>query len=96
MSEQYPHAKNYITHEGLEKASKETLETWEYEAKLCDRVIAAFNGNKCPNCGGIIFKIGDTIVDFNFPFVDGRRIRTRGLKTSTTVRCCDCGLRRKG
>lgn len=32
MSEQYPHAKNYITAEALATADKQTKETWEYEA----------------------------------------------------------------
>lgn len=94
-SKQYPHAKNYIFAEALATASKETLETWEYEAELCDRVKAAFKGDECPKCGSKVFMIGDTIIDFNFPFVDGRRIRTRGPRTTKSVKCAACGLRKK-
>ena len=93
--ERYPHAEKYITFEGLKKASRETKETWEYEAELCDRVKAAFKGNECPKCGSKVFMIGDTIIDFNFPFVDGSRIRTRGPRTTKSVKCAACGLRKR-
>jgi len=94
-TKQYPHVANYITAEAIEQADDTTMETWEHEATLCDSVIATFQGIECPWCGSRIFKIGDTVIDFNFPFVDSRRIRTHGLETSKFIECGKCILKKK-
>jgi DNA-directed RNA polymerase subunit RPC12/RpoP len=91
----YPNARKYIR--GLDDLDKETKETYEFEATLCEAVIRAFGSHVCPNCGSRVFKIGEVTVDFNFPFVDGRRIRVSCLKLKPSadlevfVECVQCG-----
>jgi len=102
LKAKYPHVVGgYITEEGILRAEKQTLETWEFEAELCDSVIAAFKGDTdahvaiCPQCQGRTFKIGETIVDFNFPFVHSYRIQVYGDRQSRWVKCVSCGSKRK-
>ena len=106
ISRRWPNAVKYITKMGILKAFHEgnhyiTLDTWEFEAKECERVLKAIDYKegpvKCPNCGGRRFQTNIlTIVDFSFPFVDGRRVQVRGFQIGdmlqkTDVKCLQCG-----
>jgi len=102
--EEYIHARKYITKDALEKADEQTKKTWEFEAELCDKVIEVMGGESCPWCASRTFAMGDIIVDFRYPFVDGYRIRVLGLPVvklpvrpthSPWVRCTVCSLSRK-
>ena len=97
----YPNARKYI--KDLDSLDKETKETYEFEAGLCESVIQIMGSHECPKCKGRVFKIAETIVDFNFPFVDGRRIRV--LKSlleipytseiGISVKCEKCGFKKE-
>jgi hypothetical protein len=95
LTEQYPHASKYITLEGLEKADKQTRDTWEFEAELCDRVVEVIGNQSCPWCKGNTWEIGDIIVDFRYPFVHGYRIQVFGANQSSWIVCHSCHLSKK-
>jgi hypothetical protein len=108
MSKQqlYPHANKYITAKGIAEASKETLETWEYEASICSTVEIAVVGKdavgrlQCPKCGGDLFRLGDILVNYSVPFVSINRINMpnffadifhyKRLKSDSKVQCLTC------
>jgi hypothetical protein len=99
MSE-YPNAEKYVTKEALQNADKETKQTWEFEARQCERVVSAFGQADdcfptCPECGSRVFKMGDTYVDFRVPFVHSLRVQVTGPKERTYVECLGCGKRKK-
>jgi hypothetical protein len=94
----YPHAATHITEEGMLRADKDTLETWEFEGEQCDSVIKAVGSHKCPKCGSVVWKIGETIIDFHFPFVHSLRVQVMGMmgsRGSESVVCVACGLKRR-
>jgi hypothetical protein len=95
----YPHATRYITAQGILDADKTTLETWEFEAQICDRVLDVFPEGSCPFCKGRVFVIGNKgiIVDFSVPFVHSFRVQcrsNRGALRSRWVQCTSCLVKR--
>lgn len=92
----YPHAREYITPDGLLRASQDTLEMWEYEATLCEKVINAVGGVQCPRCQQRFFQIQEgIIVNFGVPFTHGARIQVYGQISigrplGGQVRCAIC------
>jgi len=96
----YPHAVKYITAEGIATASKETLETWEYEASICSQVEMAVADKDavgrlaCPNCQGRIFRYSDIIVNYEVPFVSTFRVITifNKLPADGKVQCISCRM----
>jgi predicted RNA-binding Zn-ribbon protein involved in translation (DUF1610 family) len=95
---EYPNARKYI--KNLDSLDRETKETYEFEASLCETVIKAMGSHECPKCGRRVFKVGNNIVDFTVPFVSGFRIRPRDLSFTLrerrdSVECVNCGLVKK-
>ena len=94
---EYLNAHKYI--KNLDELDEETKQTYEFEASLCETVIKAMGSHECPECQQRIFKVGSFIVDFNFPFVHGSRIRPSNFsfrfKPPKTVKCVACGLTKK-
>jgi len=100
LAKKYPHAATHITEEGLLRADKQTLETWEWEAQQCDHVTEAIDSEACPRCGGKLWKMGDVLVNFYFPFVHSMRVQVPSLlgmksKDARDVTCVTCGLKRR-
>jgi len=100
LKRRYPHAATHITEAGLLGAGKQTLETWDWEAKQCDRVTEAVSSEACPKCGGKLWRMGDVLVNFYFPFVHSMRVQVPSLlgmnsRDAGSVTCITCGLKRR-
>ena len=100
LKRKYPHAAKRITEAGLLRADKQTLETWDWEAEQCDHVTESVGSEACPRCGGKLWKMGDVLVNFYFPFVHSMRVQVPSLlriagRDARSVTCVTCGLKRR-
>jgi len=94
--EKYSNAQKYVNLEGLDIGTKNI---YAYEAELCDKVIEVMEQPgllpSCPWCGGRTFRMGEILIDFQYPFVSDFRVQVLGQRRSEWVTCMGCGLSKK-